>query len=101
MNMYICAVESKKSASVSSSLETILTSTSHNSISETLDHILSGQTEFDSSCRIQPDHSNCEQVSLKWSYEMLKSGCFQGGRNRSTVSSKKGVSIDTPFSATL
>src|SRR5271170_2653746 len=27
-------------------------------------------------CRIQSDHSKCDQVSLKWSYEMLKSGLF-------------------------
>src|SRR5271170_3421544 len=46
-NLAMHAVASKKCVSVSSSLETTLTSTSHNSISETLNHILSGQTEFD------------------------------------------------------
>ena len=44
----VAAVASKKRVSVSSSLETTLTSTSHNSISETRVHILSGETEFNS-----------------------------------------------------
>ena len=47
-SLHIAAVASKKRVSVSSSMETTLTSTPHNSISETPDHILSGQTESDS-----------------------------------------------------
>jgi len=45
---YITTVANKKRVSVSSSLETTQASTSHNSVSQTLDHILSVQTEFDS-----------------------------------------------------
>ena len=76
------AVASKKRVSVSCCLETIPTSTYHGSISETLDDILSGQTEFDSRCRIQSDHSKCHQVSLKWSHEMLKSGLFPNSKTQ-------------------
>src|SRR5271170_4718969 len=79
---YTSAGPCKKRVSVSSSLETTLTLTSHNSISETLDHILSSQTDFDSGCRIQSDHSKCDQVSPKRSYEMLKSGLFPRRKKR-------------------
>src|SRR5271170_8265485 len=95
MNLHSFAVASKKRVSVSCCLETILTSTSHGSISETLDDILSGQTEFDSGCRIQSDHSKCHQVSLKWSHDMLKSGLFPNSKTQIHASCLRRQTLHT------
>jgi len=60
----LSAVASKKYVSVSPSLVTSPTSTSHNSVSGLLGSILSGQIEINS-CLVQCDNSKCDQESLK------------------------------------
>ena len=76
---------SRKTSS-SSSLETTQASTSHNSVSQTLDHIFSVQTEFVSAVDFSLHTKKCDQVSVKQGYEMLKPELFPRKKKKSSWS---------------